>query len=214
MAALVDCQLLDPSSFIAGLIDKYYIVEQIEKLSLLADDNRTHVSLGNRVKAILLYGLGHPQRTLYKTPNFFETVQVERLFGDDTLQAIDFDDNALGRGLGKIAESGASKMLSELAFNLLEREGLLNTFLHLDSTSLKLSGVYEEADDSYAIPDFGYSKDKRPDLKQVVLTIVTTGHKGCPLWFQLSSFNSWGNHNDKTGFHETIDRVTSSLSQT
>ena len=82
--------------------------------------------------------------------------------------------------------------------------------LHLDSTSVKLYGQYEGSDDDFAIPEYGYSRDKRPDLKQVVVTLVTAGSAGVPLWYQMDD----GNHSDKTGFHDTISQVTSGLKET
>ena len=53
-------------------------------------------------------------------------INVERLFGRKGLCAKDFDDNALGRGLDKIAQYGTSKLLSELSFELLSREGTIS----------------------------------------------------------------------------------------
>ena len=210
MAARVTPRVVDQTSFLAGLIDKYKIVDHIDRLALVADDDRTNVSLGNRVKAILLSGLGFPERTLYQAHQQFEQLNVDRLFGVTGLCAEDFDDNALGRGLDKIAEYGTSKLFSELSFALLNREGLLGKTLHMDSTSVKLHGQYEEVDADFAVPEYGYSRDKRPDLKQVVVTLVTAGSAGVPLWYQMDD----GNHSDKTGFHDTISRVTSGLKET
>jgi transposase len=80
----------------------------------------------------------------------------------------------------------------------------------MDSTSVTLFGQYEGADDNFAVPEYGYSRDKRPDLKQVVLTLVAAGSAGVPLWHQMED----GNQPDKTGFHDTIERVTSGLKET
>lgn len=210
MSARVTPRVVDQTSFLAGLIDKYKIVEHIDRLALVADDDRTNLTIGHRVKAILLSGLGYPERTLYQAHQQFEFLNVERLFGCKGIVAEDFDDNALGRGLDKIADYGTSKLFSELAFELLSREGLLGKTLHLDSTSLKLYGQYEGADEDFAVPEYGYSRDKRPDLKQVVVTLVTAGSAGVPLWYQMDD----GNQSDKTGFHDTIKQVTSGLKET
>lgn len=210
MAARVTPRVVDQTSFLAGLIDKYKIVEHIDRLALVADDDRTNVSIGNRVKAILLSGLGYPERSRYQAHQQFEHLNVERLFGITGLCADDFDDNTLGRGLDKIAKYGTSKLFSELSFELLSREGLLGKTLHMDSTSVKLFGQYEGAEEGFAVPEYGDSRDKRPDLKQVVLTLVTAGSAGVPLWYQMDD----GNHSDKTGFHDTIEQVTSGLKET
>ncbi|MCP4650325.1 MAG: hypothetical protein GY853_09650, partial [PVC group bacterium] len=50
---------------------------------------------------------------------------------------------------------------------------------------------------------YGNSKDHRPDLKQVVLSMVTTGPAGIPVFMEALD----GNNSDKTSFHDTIKKV-------
>ena len=81
---------------------------------------------------------------------------------------------------------------------------MLPSLLHLDSTSFSLSGDYEDASpDSTPRPCHGYSKDKRPDLKQVMLSLTQGGAANLPLWIEPQD----GNTSDKTSFHETVKRV-------
>ena len=54
MSARVTPRVVDQTSFLAGLIDRYNIVEHIDRLGLVADDERTNLTVGHRVKAILL----------------------------------------------------------------------------------------------------------------------------------------------------------------
>ena len=89
MSARVNPRVVDQTSFLVGLIDKYKIVEHIDRLALVADDDRTHVSSGNRVKVILLSGLGFPERTLFPAHQQFEHLNVERLFSVKGLGAED-----------------------------------------------------------------------------------------------------------------------------
>jgi len=42
-------------------------------------------------------------------------------------------------------------------------------------------------------PTYGYAKNKRHDLKQMVLNLATTGKAGMPVWFEAHS----GNASDK-----------------
>jgi transposase len=49
----------------------------------------------------------------------------------------------------------------------------------------------------------GYSKDKRPDLKQLVLSLVVNGPAAMPLWMETLD----GNSSDQASFHETIAKV-------
>ena len=58
MSARVNPRVVEQTSVLAGLIDKYKIVEHIDRLAMVADDARTHLTTGHRVKANLLSGLG------------------------------------------------------------------------------------------------------------------------------------------------------------
>ena len=54
-----------------------------------------------------------------------------------------------------------------------------------------------------AIPKNGYSKEHRPDLKQMVLNLATTGSAGFPIWMEAHS----GNASDKKILHEAAQRM-------
>ena len=49
----------------------------------------------------------------------------------------------------------------------------------------------------------GHSKDKRPDLKQAVLSLGVNGPSQMPIWMDALD----GNSSDKKSFHETIRKV-------
>ncbi|WP_256439907.1 IS1634 family transposase [Candidatus Rhabdochlamydia sp. W815] len=55
----------------------------------------------------------------------------------------------------------------------------------------------------------GFSKDHRPDLKQVFLSLVVNGPSSIPLWMDPLD----GNSSDKVSFHETIKNVENFRSQ-
>ena len=64
---------------------------------------------------------------------------------------------------------------------------------------------------NYDVPDkpgvikltHGHSKDHRPDLKQLLISLVVTGDSRFPLWMEALD----GNSSDKVNFHETLSRV-------
>jgi transposase len=83
---------------------------------------------------------------------------------------------------------------------------LLSTINHLDTTSFTVHGEYEgkeEGDPSVVEVTYGHSKDHRPDLKQVVLSLVVNGASAIPLFMEPLN----GNNSDKTSLHETIRKV-------
>lgn len=50
---------------------------------------------------------------------------------------------------------------------------------------------------------YGHSKDHRPDLKQVMLSLVVNGVADVPIWMEPQD----GNSSDKSAFHETMGRT-------
>ncbi len=81
---------------------------------------------------------------------------------------------------------------------------LLEDTNHLDTTSILVHGAYEVNDNPKIIEVArGFSKDHRPDLKQVILSLVVNGPSSIPIWMDPLD----GNSSDKVSFHETIKRV-------
>ncbi len=152
---------------------------------------------------MILNGLGFTNRRLYLTPQFFESKPVPQLFGKD-VKASQFDDNALGKALDEIAEYGSSRMFGEIAFEIALENNLLGELAHLDSTSMSVEGKYDHCTEENVVKlTYGHSKDKRPDLKQVIMSLVVTGKGAIPVWMEPQS----GNSSDKAAFHETVKKV-------
>ncbi|MGI8794326.1 MAG: IS1634 family transposase, partial [Acidimicrobiales bacterium] len=68
--------------------------------------------------------------------------------------------------------------------------------LHTDTTSIKLSGVYTEADgrtcggQSTVKATWGHSKDHRPDLKQLVWSLTVTADGAVPVCYRVADGNA------------------------
>jgi transposase len=165
------------------------------------------VSPGRAVVALILNGLGFTNRRLYLTPQFFASKPVERLLGAP-IRAEDLTDYTLGHALDDIAAFGVSRLFGTVAFGIALDNRLLGQLNHLDSTTLSVSGDYEPSTPEAAEPvaihlTYGHSKDKRPDLKQAVLSLVVNGPSNMPIWMDALD----GNSSDKKAFHETIQKV-------
>jgi transposase len=95
-------------------------------------------------------------------------------------------------------------LFAEVAFGVAIDNNLLKNTNHLDTTSMLVHGAYEVNDDPKVIEvACGFSKAHRPDLKQVVLSLVVNGPSSIPLWMDPLD----GNSSDKVSFHETIKNV-------
>jgi transposase len=79
----------------------------------------------------------------------------------------------LGNALNDIAEYEASKLFAEVAFGIALDNNLLDLTNPIDTTTLSVHGAYEIEDDPKDIEvTYEFSQDHRPDLKQVVLSLV------------------------------------------
>ena len=198
---------LDHLGLVAAIARDLGLVEKID--CRLPTTNRAKVSMGQRVLALVLNGLGFTQDRLYLVPRFFRGKPLDRLIGPG-IEADDLNDDALGRLLDEIAAYGSTRLFGEVAYEVANEQGLAGRFGRLDSTSLTVYGEYARAQgklrhggEDIPWPAHGYSKDHRPDLKQLVLSLTLSGEAGLPMWFEMHS----GNCSDKESFHQTRKRV-------
>ena len=105
---------------------------------------------------------------------------------------------------GRVVSAGqavVAMILNGLGFT---NRRLYLTHQFIDTTSLSVEGEYDVPNKENVIHiTQGYSKDKRPDLKQAVLSLVVNGPSHMPIWMEALN----GNSSDKASFHDTIKRV-------
>jgi len=212
----IEVQRLDHLGLVAAAIDTLKLVERIDKRLPIPDNRDSHVTHGQRVKAMIINGLGYTTHPLYLSPKFFEGKDLTRLIGTG-VEAVHLNDHALGRTLDALFAYGTTKLFAEIAFEVGQERGLLGQSVHIDTTTLLLHGEYSEAialaqkkkkaEETLGItstqaptPALGYSKAHRHDLKQLVMSLTVTGEAAMPLWFESLS----GNSSDKSNFHESI----------
>jgi transposase len=151
---------------------------------------------------MVLNGLGFVGRALYLTPEFFRTKPVDRLIGEG-ISAEQLNTHSLSRALDRLFERGVTEVFVGVASHALEQVGIRPKTIHLDSTSFALHGEYEvdPDDEAEAIEvRHGYSRDHRPDLKQVVLSLICAHEGAIPTWLQALS----GNSADSGSFPSTV----------
>jgi transposase len=142
-------------------------------------------------------------------PDYLQNKPVDLLI-DPELTAEDFNDDTLGRCLEDLYQAGVTEVFYQVAAHALEVYGLRANFLHVDSSSFHLHGVYEPQEPGLEAISvtYGYSKDHRPDLKQIILQLITLHKSSLPVWFEVLS----GNSNDKKTFPTTVKAYCQQLS--
>jgi len=110
--------------------------------------------------------------------------------------------------MDKLYKFGLNKIFLAIALAAFKKYGIDNKYSHLDSTSISLEGDYEicqtvTPENTEPIPIkivHGYSKDKRPDLKQFLINLIASGDGGVPLFLECGN----GNDNDKAKFAQLL----------
>jgi transposase len=178
------------------------IAELIDE-AIPAKDHRRIVSTGKAAMAMIINGLGFSNRQLYLVSEFFQNKPVDRFLGDG-IKAEHLNDDSLGKALDEIAEYGASRLFGEVALKIAIEHKLMNQFARIDTTSFSLEGAYdsESPDEEVIRVTHGYSKDSRPDLKQVILSLTMTG-PSFPIWMEPLS----GSTSDKTSLLQTLQSM-------
>jgi transposase len=151
---------------------------------------------------MVLNALGFSSRALYLMPDYLHNKPVDILIGGG-LVAEDFNDDSLGRSLEALYAKGVTEVFAQVAVRALRVYGIEHRFVHVDSSSFHLHGQYEiEEPDKEAITvTEGYSRDHRPDLKQVVVQLITSQKSALPVWLEVLS----GNSSDKESFPLSVE---------
>ena len=118
------------------------------------------------------------------------------LFGIDAAQAERLSDDRIGRALDRLFDADRAALLTEVVLAVAQRFGVRLQQLHNDSTSISLCGQYRQATGrrvrarSAPAITYGYSKDHRPDLKQLLFILTTDADGGVPVQFRCADGNT------------------------
>ena len=151
------------------------IVKQFAKRIGLVDtvdaivDTQMELSPGVAVLAMVLDSLSG-RSPLYRLKEFFCEQDTELLLGVD-VPAERFCDHNLGRAMDKIYETGTQKIFSAIAKNAVDAFDIDTRKINFDTTSISVWGDYDMGSQPFDIT-YGYSKDKRPDLKQFLISML------------------------------------------
>ena len=189
--ASVHVERLAHLGLVACMIKDLGLISRID--ARLIPDAQEEINPGEAVAGMILNGLGFANRPLSLTPQFFTNKPLDLLFRPG-VRAEMFHRLKLGRTLDEVHAYGCDLLCSEVALAVCAQERIEQRFHHLDTTSFSLSGDDVPERDERAIHiTHGYSKDHRPDLKQVVLEVLVSQDGGVPLVSQ-----SWDGHTSDT----------------
>jgi transposase len=146
---------------------------------------------------------------LYRLEEFFAHQDTELLLGK-ALPPHAFNDDTVGRVLDRLYDFGTMRLFTACAVRAATRFDLERRYVHFDTTSHSVWGDYQfaETQDLPFQVTYGYSKDKRPDLKQFVLSTLCVD-RAVPIWGKPED----GNASDKTLNATLLSEIAQLLAQ-
>jgi len=192
---------LGPLPLINHFLERMGLEELLEQ-HVPSKDRRCAVP-HSRALGVLLRSIIVEREPIYRQA---ETVHgfASGLYGLSARQIGRMDDDRLGRALDQLFQADRAALLTAVVVAVARRFEVRFERLHNDSTSIAFCGQYRNQRSNRfgrraAAITYGYSKDHRPDLKQLLFILTTDADGGVPVQFRAAD----GNTNDSVTHIET-----------
>ena len=196
------------TNLLAALCRELRIAEYVNQM-VPWDEKQCKVSPGTLVVALVINILVN-HVPLYRLEAFYKNLDLPLLFDED-VSAEDLNDDALARALDKLSLIDKPRLIHTVACRGIAVEDMQVDFVHADTTSLSVQGVYDcyDSDDGevkYLKITYGLSKDERPDLKQFKFGLCVNSD-GFPILGDVHD----GNKNDGVWNKEMLKQIEASF---
>ena len=173
----------------------------------LPKDPRARVSDADCV-AVMLLNILQGRVALYQMERFLDHIDTDIVLGTGC-PADAFNDARLAAALDHLFDAGTDSILSDVVTGYLRSDRAPPSYtVHADTTTIKLFGRYDvDPDEGAPTPAFGFSKDHRPDIKQLLFGLSLHGAAGIPLTAAVLD----GNTSDTTANRLNIDQLAELL---
>ena len=183
---------LGPLPLINHFLQRMGLEELLDK-HVSTTDRRCAVAHA-RALGVLLRSIIVEREPVYRQQ---ETVHgfASGAFGLSAEQMAHLSDDRIGRALDRLFDADRAALLTEVVVAIGQRFQVNFERLHNDSTSIAFCGQYRAAKgrairgQSAVAITYGFSKDSRPDLKQL-LFILTVSADGVPVAFRCAAGNT------------------------
>jgi transposase len=185
-------------------IQKMGVIEIIDRL--VPKPANRKISHGEMVAAVMMYLL-NDGRALYRMEQWAQETAILRI-ALSAYQDGDWTDDRIGDTLDNLYTKSLEAIQGAISCHIVEEFELKLDEIHYDTTSVSLWGTYDASvQQSAVVITFGYNKDHRPDLRQVVVGMAVSGDGGVPV---ISGTHN-GNTSDSVlpiSYWERLRRVT------
>ncbi len=176
-----------------------HFLEKLELDALLdrfvpTHDRRVTLPYGKGL-GVLLRSIIVEREPIYRQQETVETFAPEA-FGLQGKEVKLLSDDRIGRALDRLFDADRGSLLTEVVVETAKRFKLDLKEVHNDSTTVRLTGQYPQAKGrsirGRRAPWIvrGHSKDKRPDLKQLLFILTVSADGGLPVQFRAADGNA------------------------
>ena len=176
------------------LLNEMNIAETINNVINIGD-SQAKIDVGTFTCLMILNMLGDVNIRLYRMKEFFEDKALPLMIPwMPDIDINDINDDRAARVLEAIWNADPQKIFSAVSNVAIRVHELDTNIIHADTTSMSFEGAFENQDVDGMAPLIieGYSKDHRPDLKQLIFGVGTTAD-GIPIMSEVAD----GNESDK-----------------
>lgn len=198
-------QRLGPLPVVNHFLRRLRLDEHLDRF-VPTRDRRTRLPYAQGL-GVLLRSILVEREAIYRQQETVATYAPEA-FGLPAEKAAGVSDDAIGRALDRLFDADRGSLLTAVVVAAGEAFDLSFEELHNDSTTVRFCGQYRTSGRSIRgrrAPwiTFGYSKDHRPDLKQLLFVLTTTRDGGVPAQFRCED----GNASDSRTHEQTWDAL-------
>jgi len=202
---IVETYTVGKEGFIVALCEALGVPALIDQ-SLTSPTGRPPEIPYGVLAMMMMVNMCDDHRPVYKLQEYYEYTDIEGLF-HCPISLEQINDDRFGGFLDLFHEAGCRKIFSQIAAKAITLYGIQIKNINFDTTSKVMWGDYETPEGTLGVIkiDFGHSKDKRSDKKQIKYGI------GCANGLVVDAIVLSGNKDDKTYNLDTLKRLDDTL---
>jgi len=178
------------------LLHEINVAGEINKV-INVQDTQANIDVGTFTCLMILNILGDVNIRLYRMGEFFEDKALPLMIPwRPDIYVDEITDDRAARVLDILWNADPQKIFSAVTHAAIRIHNLDISVIHGDTTSKSFIGAFENSEENGLAPwiTHGYSKDHRPDLKQLIFGVGSTADGGVPILAEITD----GNESDKT----------------
>lgn len=189
------------ASFIVSLCETLGIPD-IFNTMLTSENGRPPEIPYGILAMMMMVNMCDDHKPLYLLDEYYEFKDLEGIF-HYPIRLDQVNDDRFGGFLDRFYEAGCRKIFSDIAAKAFIRYNIKIRNINFDTTSKVMWGLYETDEEPKGVIkiDFGHSKDKREDKKQLKIGI------GCAEGIIADAVVLSGNKSDKTYNSDNLDNL-------